>query len=142
MDPHTLFSIFEQGDEEVYKEHNMTELLENPYVLMGMVVRGVQNYHLMDILNLKHYGEKYEEVRFKVKYKYFNKLYGYLKRVDNTKFESKYTVGESFEKADVMEALSTLMYFFETFEEYEKCAIVKKYSDFLTIDAQDLIKVS
>ena len=142
MDPHTLFSIFEQGDEEVYEEHNMKELLENPFVLMGMVVRGVQNYHLMDILNLKHWGEKYEEVRFKVKYKYFNKLYGYLQRVDRTKFESKYTIGESFDKGEVMNSLSTLMGFFETFEEYEKCAVIKKYSDFLTIETEDIVKVS
>ena len=51
LDPHTLFSIFEKGDAEVYEEHNMTELLDNPYVLMGMVLRGVDNYHTMDVIN-------------------------------------------------------------------------------------------
>ena len=33
LNPHTLFSIFEKGDEEIYKEHNMEELLDNPFVL-------------------------------------------------------------------------------------------------------------
>ena len=33
LDPHTLFSIFEKGDEEVYKENQMEGLLDNPYVL-------------------------------------------------------------------------------------------------------------
>ena len=35
-------------DEEVYEEHNVTDVLQNPYVLMSMVVRGVENYKLLD----------------------------------------------------------------------------------------------
>ena len=50
LDKNTLFSIFEVGDEEVYKENNVESLLDNPFVLIGMVVRGVENWHLMDIL--------------------------------------------------------------------------------------------
>ena len=46
LDPHTLFSIFEQGDEEVYKEHGEMEVLKNPFVLMNMVMRGLENYLL------------------------------------------------------------------------------------------------
>lgn len=141
MDPHTLFSIFEAGDEEVYEEHNMTELLENPFVLMGMVVRGVQNYRMMDILHLRHYGEGYKKVRSQVRNTFYNKLYGYLKRVDDTKFESKYTIGESFNKNEVNDALDTLLYYYEKREEYEKCAIIKKYSDFLYIESQEITKV-
>ena len=52
LDPHTLFSIFEQGDEEVYKEHGELEVLKNPFVLMNMVMRGLENYQLMCIMYL------------------------------------------------------------------------------------------
>ena len=48
VDPHKLFSLFEKGDEEVYKEHGVEEALKNPYVLMGMVLEGMENYQLMD----------------------------------------------------------------------------------------------
>lgn len=37
LDPHSLFSIFEKGDEEVYKEHGEEDVLDNPFVLMNMV---------------------------------------------------------------------------------------------------------
>jgi hypothetical protein len=50
IDPNTLFAIFEQGDEKIYKEHGQEEVLKNPYVLLGMVTRGVENYGLMDIM--------------------------------------------------------------------------------------------
>ena len=55
IDPNQLFSLFEVGDEEVYEEHDVTEVLQNPYVLMGMVVRGVENYNILDKLYLRIY---------------------------------------------------------------------------------------
>ena len=113
LNPHTLFSIFEKGDEEIYKEHNMEELLDNPFVLMGMVLRGIENYHTMDLMHLKHFGKQYKDVRFSVRNQFFNKLFGYLNRIDSSKFETKYTIAKSFEKDDVYNGLDVLLYYFE-----------------------------
>tara|TARA_B110000977_G_scaffold144816_1_gene183811 strand:+ start:1015 stop:1443 length:429 start_codon:yes stop_codon:yes gene_type:complete len=131
LDPHTLFSIFEKGDAEVYEEHNMTELLDNPYVLMGMVLRGIDNYHTMDLMHMKHFGKQYRDVRFKVRNQFYNKLYGYLNKVDTTKFETKYTITKSFDSDDVFGGLNVLLLYFEHREEYEKCATIKRYQDLL-----------
>ena len=62
LDPHTLFSIFEQGDEQVYKEHNVLGVLDNPYVLIGMAVTGVENFALIDQMYLLRYAEDYAKV--------------------------------------------------------------------------------
>ncbi len=43
LDPHSLFSLFAKGDEEVYKEHGVENTLKNPYVLLNMVTRGMDN---------------------------------------------------------------------------------------------------
>ena len=131
LNPHTLFSIFEQGDEEVYKEHGIEDALKNPYVLMGMVMRGVENYFLMDIMYLRQYPEQYKNVRATVKAKYFTNLYNYLTRIDSTKFETFYKIGESFEKDEVSLALDTLRLYFEEVEEYEKCAVIKRFHELL-----------
>lgn len=131
LNPHTLFSIFEQGDEEVYKEHGIEDALKNPYVLMGMVMRGVENYFLMDIMYLRQYPEQYKNVRAAVKAKYFTNLYNYLTRIDSTKFETFYKIGESFEKDEVSLALDTLRLYFEEVEEYEKCAVIKRFNELL-----------
>ena len=140
MDPHTLFSIFEQGDEQIYKEHGLEDTLENPFVLMGMVVRGLDNYHLMDQMYMRQYPKRYKQVRRITKYKYFNKLFGYLTRIDSTNFDQFYKIGESFDKSHVFNVLDYLRLYYEGIEEYEKCAIVKRYIDLLqTHDKEEVM---
>ena len=129
LDPHTLFSIFEQGDEAVYKEHGMEDVLNNPYVLIGMVIRGLENYSIMDIMYMRSYPEQYKAVRDTVKLKYYNNLYNYLTRIKLDSFEARYTIGETYDFQDVLFGLDTLLYYFEDKEMYEKCAVIKKYMD-------------
>ena len=131
LDPHTLFSIFEQGDEEVYKEHNVEDVLKNPYVLIGMVVTGVENFYFMDKLySLKH-KEDYGRVRDNIKLKYFSKIYTYLTRVTVEEVKNVYDIGSDFEVDRSLEALNELLYFFEYLEQYEKCAVIVKFTDLL-----------
>ena len=134
IDPNQLFSLFEVGDEEVYEEHDVTEVLKNPYVLMGMVVRGVENYNILDKLYLRNHKKHYENVREEVKYKYFCKIFGYLSRIDSNKFESKYTITENYDIVKVNVLLNELLTYFEGIEQYEKCAIIKKYIDLIYED--------
>lgn len=131
IDPNTLFSIFEQGDEEIYKEHGIEEHLQNPFVLMGMVLRGIDNFHMMDLMYMKQYPTHYKKVRNLTKYKYFNKLYSYLQRINSDSFEDIYKIGESFDKVQTKSGLDFLREYFERLEEYEKCAVIKKYIDLL-----------
>lgn len=131
LDKNTLFSIFDVGDEEVYKENNVEDLLDNPFVLLGMVVRGVDNWHLMDILYTRKQGEEYTNVREQVQLQYFSKLCKYLDKLDFNKFETIYTIGDSFDREEVENALNIVLDVFITHEHYEKCVIVKKFLDLL-----------
>lgn len=142
LDKNTLFSIFEAGDEEVYRENNVDNLLENPYVLMGMVVRGVENWYLMDLMYKRSHPKEYSRVRPTIRLKYYNKLLGYLKRLDPNKFETVYTIGDSFDSREVEDRLTDMIQFYESIEQYEKCAIVKSYIDLLNheIFTKDLLR--
>ena len=134
MDPNKLFDIFQIGnDEAVYKKHGLERAMDSPYVLMGMVLRGVGNYRTMDLMHLKHFGEQYKEVRFKVRNQFYNKLFQYLDRIDINKIESRYTITEEFDSDDIFEGLNVLLVYFESREEYEKCAVVKSYQDLLKV---------
>ena len=132
LDHRTLFSIFEAGDEEIYKEHGIADTLNNPFVLMGMVLKGVENYHIMDIMYTKSYPDEYKKVRDTVRYKFMNKLYGYLLRINSNSFEAVYTIGDSFDIVAVDTCLNFLLRFYQDIEEYEKCAIIKRYIELLT----------
>lgn len=142
LDKNTLFSIFEAGDEEVYKENNVESLLDNPYVLMGMVVKGIDNWYLMDIMYKRSYPQEYARVRNSIKLKYYIKLFGYLQRLDVNKFETVYTIGESFNVGEVEDRLGDMLLFFQDLEMYERCAVVKKYLDLLKHEyfTKDLLK--
>lgn len=131
LDPHTLFSIFEQGDEQVYKEHGMEDVLNNPFVLIGMVVTGVHNYYLMDMMYMRQYPTQYKQVRQLTKSKYFNNLYKYLIRVNVDEIQHEYNIGESFDTEHAVSCLSTLLKFYEDLEQYERCAVIKKFVDLL-----------
>jgi len=131
IDPHTLFSIFEQGDEQVYEENGVQGALNNPYVLMGMVLKGLENYSIMDMMYKKRYPEQYNEVRDTIKYKYYSKLYKYLSRIQLDKLEDIYKIGESYNSESVFISLEGLKMFFQDIEQYEKCAVIKNYQDLL-----------
>lgn len=131
LNKNTLFSIFEQGDEEIYKEHNITGVLDNPYVLIGMVVRGMENWHIMDIMYKRSYPVEYKAVREGIQLKYMNKLVKYLERLDTNRFDTVYSIGDSFDEKVVRLALTNLLKYYEGIEYYEKCAIIKPYIDLL-----------
>jgi hypothetical protein len=131
LDPHTLFSIFEQGDEQVYKEHNVLGVLDNPYVLIGMAVTGVENFALIDQMYLLRYTEDYAKVRNKIKYNYYNKLYTYLTRVTLNELGDEYKVGEDYEISRSIDAILDIQIYFQQSEEYEKCKVIKQFSDLL-----------
>ena len=126
LDPHSLFSLFEKGDEEVYKEHGVEDTLKNPYVLLNMVTRGMDNYAVMDMLYMKNKPEEYKNVRQNVKYKYYVRLYAYLERLDvNSTLTGIYKIGESYDLPNLIIRLDDLRLFFEKYEEYERCNVIK-----------------
>ena len=131
LDPHTIFSLFEKGDEEVYKEHGQEDVLKNPFVIMGMVLRGLENFYIMDGLYSRNYGKRYTDNKPNIRYQYFTKLYNYLTRINIDNPKEVYTVGESFEKGEVEGGLNLLLRYFEGLEEYEKCAVILKYVKYL-----------
>ena len=131
LDPHTLFSLFEQGDEEVYKEHGVEDTLKNPYVVLNMVARGVENYNIMDMMYSMNHGKAYKNVRLNVQYKYFNKIYMYLERLDIANVDDMiYRIGEDYDLENIVLGLDILRAYFEELEKYEKCATIKGVIDF------------
>ena len=126
-----VFSAFDATDEEVFVQERMLDLLENPYVLMGIVVRGVENYYLLDTMYSKKYGEQWDNIKYQIKHKYFTRLVQYLYRINFNTYEFRYMIGKDFDKESVSLALNNMIDFFLLTEEYEHCGAIKKYVDLL-----------
>lgn len=129
LDRDSLFSIFEKGDEQIYKDLGIEDQLDNTFVLFGMVVKGVENFYIIDQMYLNRYGESYDSVRDSIKLKYFTVLVNYLRRVGQFDSYTAHAVLDEFGQSAITYSLEHLLYFFEQKEYYENCALVKKYLD-------------
>jgi len=103
-----------------------------------MVTRGLENYDLMRILYLRNYKEQFERVEHSIKDKYYNKLYGYLQRIDIDSADGVYAIGDSYERNSAQRALQTLLDHYEDKEQYERCSIVVKYIQMLLLEEAKL----
>ena len=129
LDSKELFDIFSQGDEAIYTEHGVDEVLDNSFVLFGMVVRGVENYFIIDKIYSYKFGQEYDSVSDSIKMKYFNGLLLYLERIDITQGDTLGDLLDEFEPQVVKNVLQELLDFYEEKEMYQKCAIIFKFYD-------------
>jgi hypothetical protein len=121
-----LFNIFSVGDEEIFKEHKI-EVMDNSFILFGMVVRGVENYFIIDKMYANRYQERYDSVRENIKLKYFNGLINYLERVRVLQVDTVEYLEDEFGPQAINYALEELLEFYKELEMYEKCAIIFKF---------------
>jgi hypothetical protein len=122
-----LFNIFSIGDEEIYKEHKIEDMMDNTFILFGMVVRGVENYFIIDKMYASRYQERYDSVRENIKLKYFNGLVNYLERIKALQSDTVMDIEDEFGLQAIKYALEEMLEFYKELEMYEKCAIIFKY---------------
>jgi hypothetical protein len=128
-----LFNIFSIGDEEIYKEHKIEEVMDNSFILLGMVIRGVENYYIIDKMYDRRYGQYYDSVRDSIKLKYFNGLVNYLERAGTIQSDTVEDLIDEFGPQAINYALEELLEFYKELEMYEKCAIIFKFYELFSL---------
>lgn len=127
--PENVFSLFDKLDEEVLKEEGQEELMKEDYMLLGLAIKGIENYVYLDEIYSNKYGEKYKSLAQGIKNKYFNRMYSYIDEIKLNKFEDLLGAVESIGAGGVVVALEELSLYFIEREEYEKCAKIKTIVD-------------
>ncbi len=126
-----LFDIFSQGDESIYREHGVEDQLNNSFVLLGMVIKGVENYFIIDQIYRTRFGQNYNTVKDSIKQKYFLGLVQYLSRIDISQLDTLEDLQQEFDAQAIKFAFEELLDFFEQSEQYEQCAIIYKFFNLL-----------
>ena len=134
LDIDQLFNIFQIGDEEVYREHQSEDVLDNSFVLFGMVVKGVENYYIIDQLYEKRYGQQYDCVRDSIKLKYFIGLMRYLERIEEIPEDTVIALQDEFGLQSINYALQEILDLFIEVEYYEKCTILSKFQQLFLLN--------
>jgi hypothetical protein len=134
LDTNQLFDIFQMGDEEIYKEHQAEDVLDNSLVLFGMVIKGVENYYIIDLLYQKKYQEQYDSVRDSIKLKYFIVLVRYLERIGEIPEDTLYIIEDEFGLQAIDYALQEMLDLFIEVEHYEKCTVLSKFQRLFSLN--------
>lgn len=134
LDTNQLFNIFQMGDEEVYREHQVEDVLDNSFVLFGMVVKGVENYYIIDQLHHKRYGQRYDCVRDSIKLKYFIGLVRYLERIEEIPEDTLHIIEDELGLQAIDYALQEMLDLFIEEEYYEKCIIISKFQQLFSLN--------
>jgi hypothetical protein len=134
LDTNQLFDIFQMGDEEIYREHQVEDVLDNSFILFGMVIKGVENYYIIDQLYQKKYQEQYDSVRESIKLKYFIGLVRYLERIGEIPEDTLYIIEDEFGLQAIDYALQEMLDLFIEVEHYEKCTILSKFQRLFSLN--------
>jgi len=136
LDP-SFFNMFDYSDGEDLERagviESLKDYLEHPYLLFGSVIRGVENFYIIREMYTRHYKEEFERVEENVKSKYFNRLYHFLERFDEND-DDFIAEAKRFEIPESSYALISLRSYFESIEEYEKCAKIQSIFTKLSLD--------
>src|SRR5210317_370365 len=143
LDP-SFFDMFDYSDGEDLERAGvidaLSDYLEHPYLLFGSVIRGVENFYIVREMYTRYYKEQFERVEDSVRAKYFNRLYHFLERFDEDD-DDFIAEARRFEVPESSYALLTLRSYFESIEEYEKCAKIHSIFNKLSLDESCLIDI-
>ena len=144
MDPNSIFSLFDSEPEnrQVEPEKEIKDLPNHPYVLLGlftrMVLRGEEAIHnSVDFLKALNPDIDLESIREINRYMLYLSGFNYLSKLS---LEDPFHQDVLLEKAgaDFLTACQKSIQFFQEREDYEKCALIKKYNDFINFSKNKL----
>lgn len=133
LDTGNLFSIFSANDDDVFKEHGVLDYSNSPIILFGRVVRGVENFYIIDMLYISRFGERYLEVQDEIKLMYFLDLMKHFERLKDLTSDTVSTIEDQLGITAIDYALQQMIDFFLELEYYEQCAILKSYLDLFSL---------
>jgi len=146
MNPDTVFSLFDSEPENQGEnpEKEIINLSEHPYVLMGlftrMILRGedsIQNtIEFLKVVNMDSHFDFESNASLS---RYMLYIAGF-KHLSKLSLEDPFHQEVLLEKAgeDFLTACGKAIQFFQDREEYEKCALIKKFSDFINFSQNKL----
>lgn len=146
MNPDTVFSLFDSEPENHGKDtaKEITNLSEHPYILMGlftrMIIKGEESMRntveFLKIVNVDSHFD-FETSTELSRYMLYSAGFNHLSKLS---LEDPLHQDTLLEKGgeDFLTACNKAIQFFQSREEYEKCALIKKFSDFVNFSQNKL----
>lgn len=138
MDINNIFSVFAADDDEIFREEeNVEELLDNDFIKVGTLIKGMENYDILDKIHSVKYGSQYEFVKEKIKRKYYLGLVRNLPRPEELQSKTLDDLVDEFGKGSINHSLSDLIDYFVELEDFDSCITLKAYLDLFGLKKLD-----
>lgn len=129
MNINKLYDIFQVNHQEVFTSEQLDRLLQDDSVRLQTAVVGIQHFLAQVPIFRQRYPQHFEDNFPNIQLKSYLKIYHILDGIDLDSFSKKEFNYFPDEISAIVDALSHLLIYFETQEDYLKCAKVKKLQD-------------
>jgi hypothetical protein len=131
IDKDKIFGLFSKKEEEV--KPTFTLNMDDPYTKIGMCVKLIQNHYIFHrklekFLKSENPDYDVESTKEASEFTVYNRAYSYLSKID-PKNPKHIKVINSFNIKLLKKSLNTLLNYFISTEEYERCAHIHKLQE-------------
>lgn len=134
--PPSFFKLFDYSDKDDLQKEGFTQAVidytQHPYIILGSVIKGVENFHIICDMYRRQYGSKFDAIELPLKQKYFDRLYGYLESFDESDCDHVLEALK-FTQQEIAYALLNMRDHFEKNEQYEECIKIQSIIETLFI---------
>ena len=129
-----IFGLFSKEKEEVKPAFTLN--MDDPYTKIGMCVKLIQNHYIFHkklekFLKSENPDYDIESTKEASEFTVYSRAYSYLSKID-PKDKKNIKVINSFEPTNIKKSLNTLLDYFISTEEYERCAHIHKILEKIT----------
>jgi hypothetical protein len=136
MNLNKLFSLFQSDEDPTPEERNIAnnaELVDHPYIYMGLFKKLIINYstfseQLFQFMRSSDVNLDVEKMEKAGVHMVYWRAYDHLAKIDLTnRFHVE--IIQTYADDKFIQALTMCLHYYEDMEEYEKCAFLKKILD-------------
>jgi len=137
IDKNKIFGLFTNDNVKDEKNQKTFTLnMDDPYTKVGMCVKLIQNHYIFHqklekFLKQENPNYNIESTREASEFTVYNRAYSYLSKI-NPEDENHTKVILSFDPKLIKKSLNTLLNYFISTEEYERCAHIHKIQEKFT----------
>lgn len=136
MDINKVFGLFEEQDSN---ENSVTklDLTDSPVMWIGMFKKLIINYkvfsqQLINMFSLIEPPLDISDIKRASSYMVYTRAFDYISKI-NTENQNHIECLKLYSDENLKQSISISLHYYESLEEYEKCAVLKKIQDVITL---------
>ena len=136
MDIDKVFNLFDEKD-SIKNPTTKLDLTESPIMWIGMFKKLVMNYKVFSqqLINMFSSVDRpldTDHIKKASTYMVYTRAFAYISKLDITN-SSHIDCLKMYSDNELKQSINISLYYYESLEEYEKCAVLKKIQDMISL---------